>query len=109
MAIAQGQQGRLCFACLFEEDEERAHDKSKNNIDKESAQRGYEVRNRMEQHFSVVMWNMFNCQTDMIDDDNDDSSSINNDWFQFTTSSYTGDDEMSTCYNKNYKQLPENK
>ena len=29
------------------------------------------------------MWNIFNYQTDAIDDDNDDSSSINNDFFQF--------------------------
>jgi hypothetical protein len=26
MAIAQGQQGRLCFAFLFEEGEEKAHE-----------------------------------------------------------------------------------
>ena len=61
------------------EDKERKHDESKNNVDKESAQRGYEVRNHTEQHFSAIMWNVFNCQTDMIDDDDDDSSSINND------------------------------
>ena len=47
-----------------------------------------------------VMWNMFNYQTNMIDDDNDDSSSINNDCFQFTMSLCMGDDEMSTHYNK---------
>ena len=87
------------------EDKERACDESKNNVDKESAQRGYEVRNRTEQDFSVIVWNMFNCQTDMIDDDDDDSSSINNDWFQFSMSSYTGDDEMTTCYNESQATL----
>ena len=51
---------------------------------------------------------MLNCQTDMIDDDNDDSSSIN-DWFQFAVSSCTGDNEMPTHCNKNYQQLLENK
>ena len=54
------------------------------------------------------MWNMLNYQADMIDDDNDDSSSIN-DWFQFTVSSCAGNDEMSAHCNKNCKQLPENK
>ena len=32
-------------------------------------------------HF--IMSNVINYQTDAIDDDNDDSSSINNDYFQF--------------------------
>ena len=71
----------MISSCSKKEDKERTCSKSKNNIDKESAQRGYEVRNRTEQNFSVVMWNMFNYQTGMIDDDNDDSSSINNDCF----------------------------
>ena len=45
---------------------------------------------------------MFHYQKDMIDDDDDDDddSSIDNDCFQFATSSYMGDDETSTCYNK---------
>ena len=36
------------------EDEERASDnESKNNIDKESVEQGYEVKNLTEQHFSI--------------------------------------------------------
>ena len=87
------------------EDKERALNESKNNVDKESAQRGYEVRNRMEYCFSVAIWNVFNHQTDTIDDDDDNSSSINDDQFQFATSSCTGDDEISTCYNESQATL----
>ena len=44
----------LLGASTKKEDKERAsYNKSKNNIDREIMQRGYEVRNRTEKHFRM--------------------------------------------------------